>query len=56
MAACKHIADITVQKVLLATAALASLTAMVSTTNLCFIWFHQPKMPESVRQMGRFKD
>lgn len=56
MSGIKTFAEITTRKVLLAVAALASLTALVSTTNLCFIWFHQPKMPESVRQMGKFKD
>ena len=56
MATIKRFANITTRKVLLAAAALASLTALVSTTNLCFIWFHQPQMPECVRQMGKFKD
>jgi cyclic lactone autoinducer peptide len=46
--ACKRLADITTRKVLMAAAALASLTALISVYNLCFIWFHQPQMPESV--------
>jgi cyclic lactone autoinducer peptide len=52
----KRFADISLRKVLAAAAALASLTALASTTNLCYIWFHQPQMPESVRRMGRFSD
>ncbi len=56
MTAIKRFAEITTRKVLMAAAVLASLTALVSTTNICYIWFHQPRMPESVRQMGRFKD
>lgn len=56
MVAIKHITDITIRKILMAAAALAALTALVSASNMCFIWFHQPQMPESVRQMGRFKN
>ena len=56
MSIVKHAVNITTQKVLLAAAALASLMALVSTTNMCFFWFHQPQMPESVRGMGKFKD
>jgi len=56
MTAIKRFANITTRKVIMAAAALALLTALVSTTHLCFIWFHQPRMPESVRQMGKFKD
>jgi cyclic lactone autoinducer peptide len=56
MSKCKNIADITVRKVLLAAAGLASLTAMISVYNLCFFWFHQPQMPESVRLMGKLSD
>lgn len=56
MTGIRRFADITTRKVLIAAAALASLVALVSTTNLCFIWFHQPEMPESVRQMGRFRE
>ena len=53
MTAVKKITEVTVQNILLAAAALASLTALASTSNLCFLWFHQPKMPESVRLMGK---
>jgi cyclic lactone autoinducer peptide len=53
---CKRIADITVRKVLLAAAALASLTALASVYHMCFFWFHQPQMPDSVRQMGKQSD
>jgi cyclic lactone autoinducer peptide len=54
MARIKALSDITTTKVLMAAAALASLTAIVSNYGLCVIWFNQPKMPESVRQM-KFK-
>ena len=54
MTAIKQITSVTIRKVLLAAATLASLTALVSTTNMCFFWFNQPKMPESVRQMGKY--
>ena len=56
MSGIKHLADISTRKVLMAAAALASLTALVSNFGLCFIWLNQPKMPENVRQMGKFKD
>jgi cyclic lactone autoinducer peptide len=56
MSGIRHIADISTRKVLAAAAALAAMTALVSNFGLCFIWLNQPKMPESVRQMGRFKD
>jgi cyclic lactone autoinducer peptide len=56
MTGIKKFADITTRNILSAAAALASLTALVSTFGLCFIWFNQPEMPESVRQMRTSKD
>jgi len=56
MTGIKNLADITTRKVLMAAAGLASLTAMVSAFGLCFFWFNQPRMPESVRLMGKVRD
>ena len=56
MTVMKRLADITTRKVLMAAAVLASLTAAVSAAHNCYFWFHQPKMPESVRQMSKLKD
>lgn len=36
-----------------AVAALAVITAAASVSNLCCYWFHQPKMPDSVRFMKK---
>ena len=49
----KRIIDVTNLKLLGAVAALASLLAIANQFNLCFIWFHQPVMPEAVRMMRK---
>jgi len=55
MSVVKKFRDVTVKQILVVAASLASVVALMSTTNLCFLWFNQPKMPESVRHMGKMK-
>ena len=49
----RHAIEVTGMKMLGAVAALASLMAIVSQLGLCFVWFHQPKVPDAVRMMHR---
>lgn len=53
MTSVKNAIHVTNLKLLGAIAALASLMALVSQYHLCFVWFHQPVMPESVRMMKK---
>lgn len=53
MTSVKNVFDIGTIKIMGLLAALASLTAFASATNLCSFWFNQPVMPESVRMMNK---
>ncbi len=48
----KHV-DRTTLKILGAVATLAALTAIVNVSNFCIFWFHQPEMPDDVRNMTK---
>ena len=53
MTVVKKAMEATNLKLLGAVAALAALLAIVSQFSLCFVWFHQPVVPDAVRMMRK---
>ena len=49
----KKFFEVTNLKLLGAVAAFASLLAIANQFSLCFIWFHQPVVPDAVRMMRK---